>query len=63
MGFLSPSSPHWGHSSGEDSQGGGQDTHFITRPSTYTQPWAGTQTLTCGGWQAGGHSGAEAPQG
>lgn len=26
-------------------------------------PWAGTQTLTCGGWQAGGRSGPGVPQG
>lgn len=32
MGFLSPSSLHWGHSSKEDSQGGGQDTHFSDPP-------------------------------
>ena len=36
----------------------GQDTH----PPTYLQPWAETQTPTCGGWQVGGHSVSGCPQ-
>lgn len=43
--------------------GQGQDTHLLTHPPTYLQPRAGTQILTCGGWQAGGHSGPGAHQG
>ena len=52
-----------GDSPEERTQGRGQDTHLVTHPPTYLQPRAGTQTLTCGGWQAGGHSGPGVPQG
>lgn len=45
-------------SSEERTRGRGQDTH----PPTYLQPWAETQTPTCGGWQVGGHSGPGCPQ-
>lgn len=41
MGFLSPSSPHWGDSRGEGSQSGGPEIHLLTHPPTYLLRWAG----------------------
>lgn len=47
---------------GRVAKGGGGDTHLLTHPPTRVQPGSGTQTLTCGGWQAGGRSGPGVPQ-